>query len=237
MKRISYLLVSILMIVGFSNCDNDFELTTGDISKPVVYGFLSPKDTATFVRVEKAFVSENTSAFELAQRPEELYYENIEVTLNSGANTYSLTRVDGASEGYPRDAGVFVNTPNYLYKLVLPPGETYNGGEDFSLAIADVAADTMITEVTTTIVHEPIIQFPDQDDEIEWRSSIEGQNDIRAQWRLNNATAAIFDIRIRLNYQEAINGDIDNQESKSAVFTVLKNIEMQALRIYLILSM
>jgi len=116
-------------------------------------------------------------------------------------------------------------TVEHVDNLETNPGETYNGGEDFSLAIADVAADTMITEVTTTIVHEPIIQFPDQDDEIEWRSSIEGQNDIRAQWRLNNATAAIFDIRIRLNYQEAINGDIDNQESKSAVFTVLKNIE------------
>ncbi len=225
MNRISYLLVSILVLVGFSNCSNDFELTTGDTNKPVVYGFLSPKDTATYIRVEKAFVSENTNALELAQRPEELYYENIEVTLSSGGDTYPLTRVDGASEGYPRDAGVFLNSPNYLYKLILPPGESYNGGENFRLSVTDVASDTMITEVTTTIVHEPIIQFPDQDEEFEWRSSIEGQNDIRTQWRLNNATAAIFDVRIRLNYQEAINGDLNNRVNKSVAFTVLKNIE------------
>ena len=225
MKRIYYLLLPVLLIIGFSNCSNDFELTTGETNKPVVYGFLSPKDTATYVRVEKAFVNENTSALELAQRPEELYYEDIDVTISSNGNTYSLTRVDGAAEGYPREAGVFLNSPNYLYKLLLPTGETYDGGEEFTLSINDNTSDTIITEVSTTIVHEPIIAFPDQDEEIEWRSSIEGQNDIRTQWRFNNSTAAIFDIRVRLYYQEAIDGDLNNRVNKSAVFTVEKNIE------------
>ncbi len=225
MKRIFYLLLPILIIVGFSNCSNDFELTTGDINKPVIYGFLSPQDTATYIRVEKAFVSENTSALELSQRPEELYYENIGVTLSSGGNTYPMIRVDGAAEGYPRDAGVFLDAPNFLYKLNLPAGETYDGGEDYRLSVTDLGSDTLITEVTTAIVHAPIIQFPDQDDEFEWRSSIEGQNDIRTQWRLNNTTAAVFDIRIQLNYQEAINGDLNNRVNKSVDFTVLKNIQ------------
>jgi len=225
MNRIFYLLVSILVMAGFSNCSNDFELTKGETNKPVIYGFLSPLDTATYIRVEKAFVSETTNAFELAQRPEELYYEDIAVSLSSGSNTYPLTRVDGAAEGYPRDAGVFLNAPNYLYKLVLPDGETYDDGETFQLSITDNVSDTTITEVTTAIVHRPVILRPFENDEFEWRSSIEGQNDILVQWRLNNTTAAVFDIRIRLNYQEAINGDINNQVNKSAVFTVLKNIE------------
>lgn len=225
MKRISYLLLPVLLIIGFSNCSNDFELTTGETNKPVVYGFLSPKDTATYIRVEKAFVSENTSAFELAQRPEELYYEDIDVTLTSSGNTYTLTRVDGTAEGYPREEGVFLNSPNYLYKLVLPAGETYEGGEEYTLSISDNTSDTIITEVTTPIVHEPTIQFPVPDDEVEWRSSIEGQNDIRTQFRFNNATAAIFDVRVRLNYQEAIGGDLNNRVDKSAAFTVLKGIE------------
>lgn len=225
MKRISYLLLFVLIIIGFSNCSNDFELTTGDTNKPVVYGFLSPKDTTTYIRVEKAFVSENTSALELAQRPDELYYEDIDVTISSGSNSYSLTRVDGAAEGYPRDAGVFANDPNYLYKLVLPAGETYEGGDEYQLSITDAAADTILTEVTTTIVHEPTITFPDQDDEFRWRSSIESQNDIRTEWRFNNNTAGVFDVRIRFFYQEAIDGDLNNRVNKSVVFTVLKNIE------------
>jgi len=225
MKKILYSLFSILVIAGFSNCSNDFELTTGDTNKPVIYGFLSPQDTATYIRIEKAFVSENTSALELAQRPEELYYENIAVTLTSEGNTYPLTLVDGGMEGYPRDPGVFANVPNNLYKLVLPEGISYNGGEDYQLTIIDGDVDTTITEATTTIVHDPIIRFPDQDDDISWRSSIESQNDIRTQWRFNNNTAAIFDLRIRLNYQEAIGGDLNNRINKSVIFTALKNIE------------
>jgi len=225
MKIICYLFFSILFITGFSNCSNDFELTTGETNKPVVYGFLSPKDTATYIRVEKAFVSENTSALELAQRPEELYYDDIEVVLSSGSNTYNLTQVDGTNEGYPRDTGVFVNVPNNLYKLVLPAGQAYLDGQDFQLTITDEEADTLLTQVSTTIVHAPVILFPRADDDFEWRSSIESQNDIRTQWRFNNNTAAIFDLRIRFNYQEAVNGDINNRVDKSVIFTVLKNIE------------
>ncbi len=225
MKRIFYLLLSILVIGGFSHCSNDFDLTTGETNKPVVYGFLSPLDTATYVRIEKAFVSEGTSALELAQRPEELFYEDIDVTISSGANTYTLNRVDGAAEGYPRDAGVFVNMPNYLYKLVLPAGEIYEDGQDYQLSITDGATDTIITQVTTTIVDTPVILLPDEDEDFDWRSSIEGQNDIRVDWRRNVNTAAIFDIRIRFNYREAINGDVNDLEDRSVVFTVLTNIE------------
>ncbi len=225
MKILCYLLLPILLITGFSNCSNDFELTTGQTNKPVVYGFLSPKDTATYIRVERAFVSENTSALELAQRPDELYYDDISVVLSSGSEAFNLTPVNGADEGYPRDPGVFANVPNRLYKLVLPAGEAYVDGREYQLTITDTAADTLLTEVTTAIVHAPIIQFPREDDDFEWRSSIESQNDVRTQWRLNNATAAVFDLRIRFNYQEAINGDINNLENKSVVFTVLKNIE------------
>lgn len=225
MKIICYLLLSILLITGFSNCSNDFDLTTGETNAPVVYGFLSPLDTATYIRVEKAFVSENTSGLELAQRADELYYDDIEVTLSSGANTYNLTQVDGADEGYPRDPGVFVNMPNNLYKLILPAGQSYLGGQDYQLTITDNAVDTVITAVTTTIVHAPNVTFPDEGEDFVWRSSIESQNDIRTEWSFNNNTAAIFDIRIRFNYQEAINGDVNNREDKSVVFTVLNNIE------------
>jgi len=90
MKILYYLLLSSLLIAGFSNCANDFELTTGATNKPVVYGFLSPTDTATYIRVEKAFVDENTSALELAQRPEELYYDDIEVVFSFQEKTMTL---------------------------------------------------------------------------------------------------------------------------------------------------
>ena len=225
MNRICYLLVSALIIIGFSNCSNDFDVTTGGTNSPVVYGFLSPKDTATYLRVERAFVDDNTSALVLSQRPEELFYEDIEVTLSSGGNTFTLNRVNGADEGLPRDPGIFVSSPNFLYKLVLPPGEPFIEGDEYELTITDNVSDTIITSVTTKIVDEPVIIFPPEGDDFSWGSSIEAQNDIRTEWRRDIDNAAIFDVRVRINYQEAIDGDIDNLVNKSAVFNVNNNIE------------
>jgi len=228
MNRICYLVVSALIIIGFSNCSNDFEVTTGGTNSPVVYGFLSPKDTATYLRIERAFVDANTSALVLSQQPEELFYEDIEVTLSSGSNTFTLNRVDGADEGLPRDPGIFVSSPNFLYKLVLPPGESFNEGDDYELTITDNVSDTIITQVTTTIVVEPVILFPPEGDDFSWTSSIEAQNDIRTEFRRDIETAAIFDIRVRINYREAINGDINNLVDRSAIFSVNNNIEPEA---------
>ena len=224
MNRICYLLVSALIIIGFSNCSNDFDVTTGGTNSPVVYGFLSPKDTATFIRVERAFVDDNTSALILSQRPEELFFEDIDVTLSSGGNTFTLNRVDGADEGLPRDPGIFVSSPNFLYKLVFPPGESFIEGEDYELTIMDNISDTLTTNVTTTIVSEPVITFPDEGDDFDWSSSIEAQNEIFTEWR-RDATAVIFDVRVRINYQEAIGGDINNLVTRSAEFTTNTNIE------------
>ena len=228
MNRICYFLVSALIIIGFSNCSNDFDLTTGGTNSPVVYGFLSPKDTATYIRVERAFVDEGTSALVLSQRPEELFFEDIEVTLSSGGNTFTLNRVDGADEGLPRDPGIFVSSPNFLYKLVLPPGESFTEGDDYELTIIDNISDTVITNVTTTIVDEPVILFPEEGDDFSWTSSIEEQNDIFTQWRRDIDNAVIFDVRVRINYLEAIDGDINNLVAKSAIFSVNENIEPES---------
>ena len=153
-----------------------------------------------------------------------MFFEDIDVTLSSGGNSFTLNRVDGADEGLPRDPGIFVSSPNFLYKLVFPPGESFMEGEDYELTITDNVSDTLITNVTTTIVSEPEITFPDEGDDFEWGSSIEAQNEIFTEWR-RDATAVIFDIRIRINYQEAIGGDINNLVARSAEFTTNSNIE------------
>ena len=52
-----------------ASCSNDFELTEGTVDLPVVYGTISVGDSATYIRVEKAFVDEQTSAVQLAKDP------------------------------------------------------------------------------------------------------------------------------------------------------------------------
>lgn len=112
-------------------CSNDFELTAPWKEVPIVYAILSPQDTANYIRVEKAFLDPETSALQIAQIADSLYYpaNAIDVFLEEvvGGKRISLTRVDGSLEGFPRKDGIFATQPNWLYKTKeqLQPGRRY----------------------------------------------------------------------------------------------------------------
>ncbi|MBL0026441.1 MAG: DUF4249 family protein [Saprospiraceae bacterium] len=103
----------------FFSCSNDFQLTEGQSDIPVIYGMLSPGDTATYIRVERAFIDENTSALTLAKDISRLYFDNPIVRIQhiKTGKVYTLSRVDGNLDGYKRASGAFADAPNYLYKI------------------------------------------------------------------------------------------------------------------------
>lgn len=112
--------VACLFIVA-NSCNDDLNLIEPNKdSIPVIYGFLSLNDTATYIRVERSFVDQKLSAIELAKIADSLTYPaNVEVYLVRKSNNerFLLQKVDGNTEGYRRDAGTFASTPNYLYKI------------------------------------------------------------------------------------------------------------------------
>ncbi len=108
------LLLLLLLPLGLllSACSNDFEVTAPWKEIPIVYGILSPQDTAHYLRIEKAFLDPNQSALEVAQIADSLYYPENSITVwlvptINPNNRIQLQRVNGALEGYPRDPGVF----------------------------------------------------------------------------------------------------------------------------------
>ena len=74
-------------LVSFFACSNEFTLTEKWKDIPVVYGFLDQKDTAHYVRVEKAFLDPLTSALTIAKNfPDSLYYKDAAVYLERGSD-------------------------------------------------------------------------------------------------------------------------------------------------------
>ena len=141
-----------VIIISFLSCSNDFDLTEGKVDIPVVYGIISDQDTATYIRVERAFSDEETSAFVLAKDPALLYYEDIKVSIVhvKTGKSHPLTRVDGNLEGYRRMAGAFADAPNYLYKI--KNNEiNYVGKDNYRLVISK-NDNTILTEATTTAI-------------------------------------------------------------------------------------
>lgn len=184
MKKLLYF---VLLGTLLSACSNDFEVAAPWKEVPIAYGLISPKDTAHYIRIEKAFLDPNVSALEIAQIADSLYYNENAISVwleNTGTQArVPLYRVDGNLEGYVRDSGLFADRPNWLYRTSGPfvtAGKTYelvierNDGKPDITAQTVVPGDfTFISQKPQNIVRE--VEFSDSTTTtVEWRTDVNG---------------------------------------------------------------
>ncbi len=230
MKKILYLILSTTLIWTTFSCSNELVLVDDWKNIPVVYGLLSRADTAIYIRVEKAFIDPEVSALEIAQLPDSLYYDNVSVQLEraSTGDIFTLDRVDGNAEGYPREDGAFANTPNYLYKisateLILEENETIN------FRIVDANTDNVITEASTQIVGDygSRVNSPPSNP-IRWENA-----NVNVRWSATDfpegspadEVAYFYDVRFVIYYQEIDANNTSLIEEKEVVWLVEKGLE------------
>ncbi|MBK8196087.1 MAG: DUF4249 family protein [Lewinellaceae bacterium] len=207
MKR---LLLLLPVLTFLASCSNEFEVAAPWKEVPVAYAILSPKDTAYYVRVEKAFLDPETNALQTALIPDSIYYPESAITVwlerTSTQSRVQLVRVDGTKEGIIRDPGTFATDPNWLYKLKPDPGSTLIPGETYRLNIERVDGKPPITAETTipkdfTFVTPspaqtpPFINFaPSSNTNVDWRA---------------DANAVLFNVYFIVRYrEEAGNGTV-----------------------------
>lgn len=126
MQKKCLVLCSFLLFL-FSSCSTDFDIASDWKEITVIYGLLNAGDTAQYVRVNKAFLSENTSALEIAPIADSLYHnppaqvqlKRIDAS-NNVLQTLTMQRVNAAAEGIVKDNGLFATSPYYLYKTNAP---------------------------------------------------------------------------------------------------------------------
>lgn len=115
-----FLILTSVSILTLGACTTDFELEAPWKDIPVVYGFLNLQDTAHYIRVEKAFLQPGGNANAIAQIPDSLYYDasvTVQLEKITTGQRFTLQRVDGNAEGFPRVDGPFAQSPNILYKI------------------------------------------------------------------------------------------------------------------------
>ena len=189
---------SFLYLVFLTACNNDFNPVSGYKDIPVVYGFLSPRDTATYIRVEKAFVDPLKSPNDIAQIPDSLYYKDVTVTLVRTKDNarFVLQQVDGNKEGYPRQNGAFATSPNYLYKIsnkVL----ALQADEVWRLELQHKADTKPFAQATTKIVG--IYTFSIPNNVQTWTYNSGGVFRVTS----DEKTARTYDLKLVFNYDES----------------------------------
>lgn len=120
MKRttLSKYFSAFLVILLFSRCDNSVDINAEWKETIIIYGLLDPNQNDQYIKVNKAYLNENTSALVVAKNSDSLYLNNAVVKLkrlNTGEE-FILSKVDEIQ----KDSGIFASDVNFLYKLSEP---------------------------------------------------------------------------------------------------------------------
>jgi hypothetical protein len=204
-KRQIYPLVTLLasVLLGIS-CNNELVTIEGAKDIPVIYGILSTKDTATYIRVEKAFSDPTRNAFEVAQIADSLYYNDAKVLLmkNGSRDTFDLTQVDGNTEGYPRKEGIFAKAPNKMYKINTALLKM-KANEEWRIEV--IRQGKTIAKEITKVVGEYVLTAPNTNNKtLSFRA--DNQFSVSIETDENEQTGRIYEANIILNIDETLNG-------------------------------
>lgn len=212
-------------------CANDFEVTAPWKDIPVVYAILSPldpvlspKDTAYYIRVEKAFVDPERSALEIAQIADSLYYPEDAISVwlerTSDQNRIQLKRVDGALEGYPRNAGIFAGQPNWLYKAKPVSGFSIDAGKTYRLVIIRSDGRPDVTAETTV----PIDFFVTTPNPVDKRMGFYGRVTTKVRWQ-TDVNGAFFNVTMVVRINEKIEPNGSPLSTQTLIWEAAKNVE------------
>lgn len=161
MRKLTYILPVLLLAVLFSSCRTDFEVYAPEQEIYVVYGVLNPQDTVQYVRISRAYQSEN-SAYRYASE-NDLSREGLVARISGNGATYQGIPVTDL----PKDStGLFLPSQT-VYKFVTdgsPGSPLLAGGARYDLRI-EVAGREDAVKAFTVIpdapdVKEPFSPFP-----------------------------------------------------------------------------
>ena len=111
----------ILVLLVFSSCENTVDINAEWKETIVVYGLLDPNDSVQYIKVNKAFLNQNTSTYTVAQISDSLYLDSTEVSLrqvNTG-RVINLIRTNTVK----KQPGIFASDVNYLLQTNHPANQ------------------------------------------------------------------------------------------------------------------
>jgi len=231
--RMKLKFLALLSICSLFACDNDLDLTDDYKDIPVVYAIMNMPSSEQFIRIEKGFIDETTSALQIATNPDSLYYMEAVVSIkdNQSGTVFPFEMVDGAEFGLPRDPGIFASDPNYLYKS--ESNFQPQPGQEYTLQIQRPGLDTLVT-ATTVMVGIPNIVRPSQSGAASLDFAYNQNTTLK--WN-GDGNSGLYDIAFNINYRERNIIEGGAFENKSVRWTVRSNfddetMELQGLQFY-----
>jgi hypothetical protein len=128
MKQTLFLLTAaVLVVFGFSSCNEDIEISGDFTETAVVYGLLDQSDSIHIVKITRAFIGPGNS-LEISQIPDSNYFQNVSATITeqlSGGGTGRTWTLFDTLVDTKETNGVFYAPEQKVYAF-------YSGNKDNS---------------------------------------------------------------------------------------------------------
>ena len=194
-KNILYFSGLLVLLTSFSACIKDFSIVAPGTEKTVVYGLLDKNESRHYVRIQKAFLDRNKSAYTMAQVTDSIYYADIlKVILKDlkSNRIYTLKRAYGDTVGIYKDSGLFSNSPNVLYYF----DGALNADAQYQLVVDNLKSGNEVS-AAIYLADAPVMLFPRDNIAIEMTDS----NKLTFIWNTVK-NDRVFDLKVKFNYQE-----------------------------------
>jgi len=209
------------LLLSFAACESDFKVTSDWKETTIVYALINQNDERHFVRIQKAFLDEETSALELAQINDSIYHQypldvKFEVLNNQGGivENIQLELVNADTLAIMKDEGDFSSTPYLLYST----DATLQSDKDIRLVI-DGTKQGRVSATTSLINNFEV--FKPAASSIDFPTRINFNSVYGLTWN-NPESAALYDLFIRVFYSEEINSEVTNLSLDWPIFNSIE---------------
>jgi hypothetical protein len=207
MKFIRVISIVLIALALYSSCSTSFNPAAPYKNITVVYGLLSLSDSVHYIKIEKAFLSENGgNAYTEAQVADSIYYPagTISAVLDDYSNGILVNTIPlKDTMGPGKQTGVFANTPNIVYEL--PRTTTLNPNDNYELIVTNNKTGA-VTSAQTTLVNSFYVTnpTPGAGGSVNFNPTL-GSLFI-ASWQ-NAVNAALYQLVVRFRYKEMNTSD------------------------------
>jgi hypothetical protein len=152
-KRQILLSISLIVSLFYYGCKNDIDIFTDYKEQAVIYGLIDLGLDVQHIRISRTFLNPNVPAKNVAQIPDSLYFDDLEVKLinEQSGTVIQLNSVDTI----PKDTGFFQSQVNILFATDAP----IQRGEIYRLEVKNPKTG-YFASARTALVDRPIVLFP-----------------------------------------------------------------------------
>lgn len=214
-RIIIYFLLLLTSSLFLSSCDNELNVNAEYKETIVVFGLLDPNSFKQYIKISKAFITENQDVEEVAQIKDSNYFASIKAELveESSGRVILLTPENVAG----KQPGVFINEPNILYTTT----ERLNINSAYQLRVENLNTGNKVDARSELVgpagVFSPITGFSTDFTIGRQSSAVISVNFRRSKM------AVLYDVTLDFEYEEYNQFDTNNRDTHRISWKILDN--------------